>query len=1162
MSHAKHGRFLPTLLVLLVSATICPASVRTFERAGRITRIYGETLSTGVTPLQSADRLRERYAPLLGVESDDLVAIGTQPVMYLPESGDYKFALVRYRQQFQEIPVFRGELRVLVRNEAGNPAVWAGSSLRDVSEIIIGPDRMEAPFAPAKEAATRLFPELTRFSTPQVVIWAGVEDMRVEPRVAWIFRGAGDRASRLFVSDIETGRILYHENLILNVEVSGNVSGLATEGNGTDACGDEIPTPMPYLAVTSGGDSVFSDAYGDYYFADGGATVEATVDGQWFDIINDAGDEETVSGPSDSDLLFNAANDDEHVRAQVNAYVQINAARDYTLTYNPAYPDLNGTDVPVHVNDLICYGSAAYMTNDPSSPTGYSFMFCASNDDPPFANMAFSSVVHHEYCHHLIQVAGSGQDVYGEGMSDSLGVLIMDDPVIGRGYNFDCDSGGRSAVNDLTYPCIGDKYYCGQVIAGCIWDTRMKLWHSDPGGYYDILGNLAINAILLHTGGSITPEITIDYLTLDDDDANLSNGTPHYDHINAGFGNHNMAAPKLGSGLVVMPFNGFEAEGPSGGPFSPDGMVFTLENEEPVAISYDVSVTEPWLSVSNGAGRLAPGESTTVSVDFNSETDALSAGDYEDAVRFTNVTNHLGDQTRSVKLDVNRAIHDATDTPVVAPTDSTASSTITVMNRLCIGDVDVIVDLDHDSAELLQLTLTAPNSDSVVLHAIGHYANGIYTTYDDDGEGTLPDGPGELADFEFDNAQGTWTLEMDNQSFWDDGTLNSWSLRLMDLGMICPPQVDEIDVNIPALVTSGITLTSTNPGGGPVEYVITSLPAYGRLSDPSGGNITSVPYTLLSSGDVVNHTPLNGYTGEDLFRYRATGAVESRDGRVNVTVGIQAPMYSFPLSTDPGWTTTGGWAYGTPTGEGSRGQDPTSGHTGVNLYGYSLTGDYADDMAAESLTSTAIDCSDAVQVRLNFQRWLGVEGEASDGAAVQVSSDGASWATVWSNPQHLLSESSWSLETVDLSPVADRQSNVHLRWVMGPTDGTITYHGWNIDDIEITGVDAPPVIYLTVDRDAISWTSMTGATGYDLLRGDLHLLRSTAGDFTQATAQCVDNDNSGTSFPYSSEPGSGEAHWFLVRGDSGAAVRTYESFFTSQSGLRDDEIGAATVNCP
>jgi hypothetical protein len=384
----------------------------------------------------------------------------------------------------------------------------------------------------------------------------------------------------------------------------------------------------------------------------------------------------------------------------------------------------------------------------------------------------------------------------------------------------------------------------------------------------------------------------------------------------------------------------------------------------------------------------------------------------------------------------------------------------------------------------------------------------------------------------------------------------------MDFGPTCPPQPHEIDVTLPILATSGIQLTSDNPGGGLPEYVIVTLPVHGRLSDPAGGAITSVPYTLLGSGDIINYTPLNGYAGGDRFRYRARTALESRDAYVNLTVGIQTAMQSFSLDSDPGWTTTGGWAFGHPIGGGSRGADPTSGHTGGNVYGYNLAGDYSDGMGEESLTSAPIDCSDKVRVQMSYHRWLGVEGSASDGAAIQASRDGMAWTTLWSNPSYLISDGEWQLETVDLSPVADYRSEVYLRWVMGPSDETVTYPGWNIDDIEITGVDAPPTIELTVDKELISWSSMAGATGYDLLRGDLALLRSSGGDFTQATTDCLVNDESGNSLPYSDDPDPGEAHWFLVRGDSGAQVRTWESFFMSQVGLRDDEIAAAAINCP
>jgi hypothetical protein len=39
---------------------------------------------------------------------------------------------------------------------------------------------------------------------------------------------------------------------------------------------------------------------------------------------------------------------------------------------------------------------------------------------------------------------------------------------------------------------------------------------------------------------------------------------------------------------------------------------------------------------------------------------------------------------------------------------------------------------------------------------------------------------------------------------------------------------------------------------------------------------------------------------------------------------------------------------------------------------------------------------------------------------------------------------------------ADHQPTVYLRWVLGPTDGSVTYPGWNIDDIEIWALAPAP----------------------------------------------------------------------------------------------------------
>jgi hypothetical protein len=159
-----------------------------------------------------------------------------------------------------------------------------------------------------------------------------------------------------------------------------------------------------------------------------------------------------------------------------------------------------------------------------------------------------------------------------------------------------------------------------------------------------------------------------------------------------------------------------------------------------------------------------------------------------------------------------------------------------------------------------------------------------------------------------------------------------------------------------------------------------------------------------------------------------------------------------PLDTDPGWTTEGQWAFGQPTGGGGEygGPDPTTGYTGPNVYGYNLSGDYANSLPERHLTSAPVDCSGLINTTLRFRRWLGVEQSVYDHAYVRVSPDGVNWTTIWENSGEI-AEASWSLQEYDISAIADGQPTVYLRWTMGATDGGWRYCGWNIDDIELLG---------------------------------------------------------------------------------------------------------------
>jgi hypothetical protein len=251
-----------------------------------------------------------------------------------------------------------------------------------------------------------------------------------------------------------------------------------------------------------------------------------------------------------------------------------------------------------------------------------------------------------------------------------------------------------------------------------------------------------------------------------------------------------------------------------------------------------------------------------------------------------------------------------------------------------------------------------------------------------------------------------------------------------------------------------ITLSGTDPNGDPLTYEIVSLPASGYLSDPGAAAITAVPYALVGGGRVVTYQPPCGATLSDSFTFRVHDAtVGSNVATVAVTVSASGAqrVYNFPLDTNPGWTTQGAWAFGTPTGGGTHHLDPTAGYTGTNVYGYNLAGDYTNSLAATYLTTTALNCANLTNTQLRFRRWLGVE--RTDRATVEVSNNGTTWTTLWQNPAAAnVNDSAWSQQAYDLTAYADGQATVYVRWGMGPTDNAVTFPGWNVDDVEVWGV--------------------------------------------------------------------------------------------------------------
>ncbi|MBU0639857.1 MAG: hypothetical protein KKB50_13395 [Planctomycetes bacterium] len=377
-----------------------------YQQGERITRVYGPAFGHGATPEAVAEQFRTNHAGIFGVDAGDLVPVGaladgqhTRPLMLDPETGEYKFTLVYFTQQHDGVPIFRSELRLLVRNLPDYPLVWVGSSLHDLGDF-----RRTTNVANDQagvQAALDFSPGLMNFSAPEAVIWAGVNDQVVEPALAATFTAdnydnpsAAKPEKWLFVTDAQTGEILYKENMIIFEDVVGHADGNATQGIGAEHCELEAPEALKWARVGIGTTYAHADANGDFVIPNSGTadvTVESWLRGLWFRVYNAAGADaalsQVVTPPGPAYFLHNEANT-EFYRAQVNGYVEANVIRDMVISHYPDYPGLQQSEFPVNVNLTggYCPGNAWYDYS--------SINFCLAASGYP--NTAWGAVIHHE----------------------------------------------------------------------------------------------------------------------------------------------------------------------------------------------------------------------------------------------------------------------------------------------------------------------------------------------------------------------------------------------------------------------------------------------------------------------------------------------------------------------------------------------------------------------------------------------------------------------------------------------------------------------------------------------------------------------------------------------------------------------------------------------
>ncbi|MDG2424486.1 MAG: proprotein convertase P-domain-containing protein [Phycisphaerales bacterium] len=343
--------------------------------------------------------------------------------------------------------------------------------------------------------------------------------------------------------------------------------------------------------------------------------------------------------------------------------------------------------------------------------------------------------------------------------------------------------------------------------------------------------------------------------------------------------------------MTVTPDINLVGSGPVGGPF-PQTQLYRATSIGPTAVPLRVTSTEPWISLNGNPGPYniqvpANGGYANITVSFNGTANSLPPGWHNNVLTFENQSEFSeGTTTRLAIADVARNVYSPADMPIEILDNTLITSTIEILDTYCIADVDVDLDIEHGNRGDLQVTLISPTGIEVYLHnRSGESYDNLARTYDDDGNGYLADGPGELHDFYPLEAAGTWTLEVRDAADENEGTLNNWTLKIASTGEFCPPTCNDIDVVMDQNDPYVIQMEGSSYYDYPLTYVITSLPIRGLLKNSSGQVIDSVPHNIAANADMVTFDPTNGYIGADYFMYKVNDGTPSEESMVNMTIG-------------------------------------------------------------------------------------------------------------------------------------------------------------------------------------------------------------------------------------------------------------------------------------
>lgn len=362
--------------------------------------------------------------------------------------------------------------------------------------------------------------------------------------------------------DAQTGELLSRRNLVVNIsgpeQPRNNSNGPEVNGNLT-LKGTIFPVhpflpdslvSLPHLQFTVNGTTFFTDANGVYDQGIGNLPQLGTfpLQGRWSRVVHGNSGQNTPTFTLTVDSLLDSIHYDSRGTApalntirHLSAYYHTSLVHDYMKT---VLPNFTALDIPLTTRVDRTDGTCNAFFN------GNSINFYTTAGGCNALSMV-ADVVYHEYGHAITNYFYSslGQNFQnggmGEGYSDIFAITLNNSPILGIGFSATNPNTSirRYDINPKIFPqnLVGQVHADGEIICGAWYRTAQNIGNQDT--MMRILGESMYGLANAPNGqeGRLYTDILIDAIQADDDDNNLSNGTPHFTQIVNAFAFHGIS---------------------------------------------------------------------------------------------------------------------------------------------------------------------------------------------------------------------------------------------------------------------------------------------------------------------------------------------------------------------------------------------------------------------------------------------------------------------------------------------------------------------------------------------------------------------------------------------------------------------------------------------